>query len=244
MQSDLSRYYKRTIEKNTITSKYLNETRSLRIYLPPGYNELLSYPVIYCQDGEEFFNFGRIATFMTQGILDEGIEPAIIVGIDVNLVNRTSEYAPDGARHQAYVSFIAEELVPWVEQNYPARTDRDERILAGDSLGGTVSLHLALSYRDLFCKIISFSGAYFKTTRQALAAEQDLSWLQMFMIVGTDETEVATERGTFDFVQENRLTKEILVQKNTKLLYSEKPGKHIWGFWQTEMSNALHHFLG
>ena len=64
----------------------LGENRSLRIYLPPGYNELLSYPVIYCQDGEQFFNFGRIATTITRCILDEGLEPAIVVGVDVNNV--------------------------------------------------------------------------------------------------------------------------------------------------------------
>jgi len=244
MESDLSRFYKRTIEKKTISSTFLNEERSLRIYLPPGYNELLSYPVIYCQDGEEFFNFGRIATFMTRGIIDEGLEPAIIVGVDVNIANRTAEYAPDGDRHQAYISFMAEELVPWVEQHYPVRTSRDERILAGDSLGATVSLHLALRYDDLFCKIISFSGAYLKSTQQALAHHKDLSWLQMFMIIGTDETSVKTERGTFDFLLENRLTKEILDQKQTKLLYIEKPGQHLWGFWQNEMSSALHYFLG
>lgn len=49
-----SRYLKRTIVKEEIESRYLGEKRTLRIYLPPGYNELLSYPVVYCQDGEEF----------------------------------------------------------------------------------------------------------------------------------------------------------------------------------------------
>lgn len=244
MNSDLSRYYQRTIMKQTLQSEHLGESRPLRIYLPPGYNELLSYPVIYCQDGEEFFNFGRIATFFTRGILDEGLEPAIIVGVDVNVAIRTSEYAPEGERHQAYLSFFAEELVHWVEDNYPVRTNREDRILAGDSLGATVSLHIALNYRNLFCKIVSFSGAFFESTRKSLANEQDLSWLDIFMIIGTDEIEVKTERGTFDFVHENRVTRDILVQKQTKLLYLEKPGKHVWGFWQTEMLHALHHFLG
>ena len=64
--SDDSRFYKRTIVKDEVTSVLLGENRSLRIYLPPGYNELLSYPVIYCQDGEQFFNFGRIATTLTR----------------------------------------------------------------------------------------------------------------------------------------------------------------------------------
>lgn len=242
--SDDARYYQRTIVKDELTSVLLQETRPLRIYLPPGYNELLSYPVIYCQDGEQFFNFGRIATTITRCILDEDLEPAIVVGVDVNAANRTSEYAPEGERHDAYCRFFAEELLPYVESRYPVRTERSERIVAGDSLGGTVSLHLALDYPSLFCRVISLSGAFFDITRERLKAEDDLSWLEMYMLIGLDETDVKTERGTFDFVRENRLAKEDLERKNAVLHYIEKPGKHLWGFWQGELSAALHYFLG
>ncbi|HIW33819.1 MAG TPA: esterase family protein, partial [Candidatus Paenibacillus intestinavium] len=90
-----ARYLKRTILKSTVESNILPEgSRNLRVYLPPGYNEVLSYPVIYCQDGEDFFNFGRIATTAQELILDEGIEPFIIVGVDVDKSVRTSEYTP------------------------------------------------------------------------------------------------------------------------------------------------------
>ncbi|TXK79335.1 esterase family protein [Paenibacillus sp. N3.4] len=242
--SDDSRFYQRTIVKDELTSSILKENRSLRIYLPPGYNELLSYPVIYCQDGEQFFNFGRIATTITRGILDEGLEPAIVVGVDVNNANRTSEYAPEGELHDAYCRFFAEELIPYVESRYPIRNERNERIVAGDSLGGTVSLHLALDYPDLFCRVISLSGAFFDITRERLAIGDDLSWLELYMLIGLDENEVKTERGTFDFIRENRLTKEVLESKKAVLHYVEKPGKHLWGFWQVELSEALHYFLG
>src|SRR5690554_8159578 len=93
---DDSRYYKRTLVKEMLQSHHLQETRALRIYLPPGYSELSSYPVIYCQDGEEFFNFGRIATQATKLILDEGLEPMIIVGVDVHIPDRTAQYSPEG----------------------------------------------------------------------------------------------------------------------------------------------------
>ncbi|OCT14995.1 enterochelin esterase [Paenibacillus pectinilyticus] len=241
--SDDSRLYQRTIVKDEVTSDLLGENRSLRIYLPPGYNELLSYPVIYCQDGEQFFNFGRIATTLTRLILDEDLEPAIVVGVDVNNVNRTSEYAPEGERHDRYCQFFAEELLPYVESRYPIRADRTERILAGDSLGGTVSLHLALDYPSLFCRVISLSGAFFDITRERIKQVDDLSWLEIYMLIGLDETDVTTERGTFDFVRENQLTQTFLQDKNTALHYIEKPGKHIWGFWQVELPAALHYFL-
>jgi enterochelin esterase-like enzyme len=237
------RFYQRTIHKHIIPSTYLGEDRQIRIYLPPGYNELLSYPVIYCQDGEQFFNFGRIATLLTQGILDEGLQPAIVVGVDVQIANRTSEYSPNGTRFGAYSRFFAEELVPWTESNYAVRQDSEERILAGDSLGGTFSLHLALDYRSLFHHVLSFSGAFLQSTQDRLANEPDCSWLNLYMLIGLDETSVETTRGIYDFLEANRITRAILEQKQTKLLYVEKPGKHIWGFWQKELPHALRYFL-
>ncbi|PZE19491.1 alpha/beta hydrolase [Paenibacillus xerothermodurans] len=240
---DESIYYKRTIVKELVPSQVLDAPRSVRVYLPPGYQELMSYPVIYCQDGEQFFNFGRIATQMNRLIYDEGVDPAIIVGVDVDTATRTSEYAPEGSRFAAYCRFFTQELLPYVEQKYPVRTRAQERILAGDSLGGTVSLHIALDYPHLFTNVISLSGAFLELSRARAAEETDLSWLRLFMLIGLDEREVSTGRGTFDFVEANRLTKRLLEARNCRLTYVEKPGKHLWGFWQTELPAAIKHFL-
>ncbi|MCZ8514671.1 alpha/beta hydrolase-fold protein [Paenibacillus filicis] len=236
-------YYKRTIVKELVPTAYLSESRPIRICLPPGYNEVLSYPVIYCQDGEDFFNFGRIATTMNRLIFDEDVQPAIIVGVDVDKSVRTSEYAPEGDLFAGYCRFFAEELLPFVEERYPVRDTRDERILAGDSLGGTVSLHLALDYPSLFPQVISLSGAFLKETQERIAAESDLSWLKLRMLIGTEETEVRTERGTFDFLEANRNAKKLLEARSCALVYEEKPGKHLWGFWQQELPGMLKSFL-
>jgi len=236
-----SRYLKRTIVKEVIASSFLNEERTLRIYLPPGYNEVLSYPVVYCQDGEEFFNFGRIATYANQLILDEGVEPFIIVGIEVDVKKRTAEYAPFGDRHEAYVRCIMEEVIPFVEQKYRAR--EDDRILAGDSLGGSMSLHLSLLYPGEFPRIISLSGAYYGESQEIIARESDLSWLDAYMIVGLQEDEYETDHGTFDFVDLNRRTRDLLQDRGATVRYAEKEGKHLWGFWQKELPDALMYFL-
>ncbi|WP_138493488.1 alpha/beta hydrolase [Paenibacillus pinistramenti] len=238
-----SRYLKRTVVKHEIHSHFLNETRKLRIYLPPGYNELLSYPVVYCQDGEEFFNFGRIATYANQLILDEDIEPFIIVGVEVNVKVRTQEYAPFGSRHEAYVSCFTEEIIPYVEKNYPVRRTAEDRILAGDSLGGSVSLHIALKHKDMFSKIITLSGAFYIPSQEIIAAETDLSSLSLYMVVGLQERDYQTDTGIYDFVDLNRRTKELLEKRGAKVVYYEKDGKHLWGFWQQELPGALRHFL-
>lgn len=236
-----SRYLKRTIVKEVIASTFLNEERTLRIYLPPGYNEVLSYPVVYCQDGEEFFNFGRIATYANQLILDEGAEPFIIVGIEVDVKKRTAEYAPFGNLHEAYTRCVAEEIIPFVEQKYRARSD--ERILAGDSLGGSLSLHLSLLYPGEFPRIISLSGAFYEESQEILARTANLDWLNVYMIVGLQENEYETDHGIFDFVDLNRRTRDLLFERGATVRYSEKEGKHLWGFWQKELPDALKYFL-
>ena len=181
---DDERYYTRTIVKKQLHSAYLQTERSLRIYLPPGYDERISYPVLFCQDGEQFFNFGRIATHATKLILDEGIEPMLIVGVDVDLPRRTAEYAPEGARFQLYQRFFVEEMLPEMERSFSVRTSPDSRVLAGDSLGGTVSLHLALDYPELFQQVLSLSGAFLPSTLQKIEEQRDLSWLNLFMVIG------------------------------------------------------------
>ncbi|MCL9662310.1 esterase family protein [Paenibacillus hunanensis] len=238
-----SRYLKRTILKEEIQSRHLGEARTLRIYLPPGYNELLSYPVIYCQDGEEFFNFGRIATYANQLILDENIEPFIVVGVEVNTKIRTQEYAPFGSRFEAYTACFAEEIIPYIEEKYPVRRSADERVLAGDSLGGSVSVHIALRYPELFRRIISLSGAYYEQSQQLIATESDLSALDVYMIVGLQETDFESDTGIYDFVKLNQDTRDLLLERGATVRYAEKDGKHLWGFWQKELPDAIKYFL-
>ncbi|MFC5648455.1 alpha/beta hydrolase [Paenibacillus solisilvae] len=238
------RYLKRTINKEVITSRYLPEgERNLRVYLPPGYNEMLSYPVVYCQDGEEFFNFGRIATIANQLILDEGIEPFIIVGVDVDKKLRTAEYSPDGDRHQGYIAFFGEELIPFIEDKYPVRREPSERILAGDSLGGSVSLHIALTFPAMFNQVIALSGAFYPISQKIAEAQADLRNLSLYMIVGLQETAFETDHGIYDFVRINREMKQILASKGAAIAYSEHDGAHVWGFWQKFIPDALITFL-
>lgn len=239
-----ARFLKRTILKDSITSTHLPEgIRNLRIYLPPGYNEVLSYPVIYCQDGEDFFNFGRIATSAQELILDEGIEPFIIVGVDVDKSIRTEEYSPDGTLHQGYVDFFVHELLPYIEGKFPIRSTPEERLLAGDSLGGTVSLHIALQHPELFTRVMSMSGAFYEGSQQIVAAVGDLDWLQIYMIVGLQEDAFETDRGVYNFVQLNREMKQLLEERDATIYYEEKDGKHQWGFWQKEVPAAIRYFI-
>jgi Enterochelin esterase and related enzymes len=242
--SDIS-LTKRTIVRHEVPSRLLEEgTRTIRVYLPPGYQELLSYPVVYCQDGEDFFNFGRVATISHRLILEEDWDPYIIVGVDVNKHYRTSEYRTDGERHSNYVRFFAEELLPYVEERFSVRRTPEERLLAGDSLGGAVSLSLALRYPQLFTRILSLSGAYYDEILREIQSFQDLSMLSLWMTVGLREIDYQTDHGTYNFVELNRTARKVLEARGAYVDYREKDGEHKWGFWQSELPEALGAFMG
>ncbi len=232
-------YSHRTVVKETVQSRYLEKERHLRVFLPPGYNELVTHRVIYCQDGEQCFNFGRIATHATRLILEEGFDPFLIVGVDVDMPNRTAEYAPDGERSAHYRRFFVEEVVPFVESQYPVRTGEGDRIAVGDSLGGTVSLHLSLDVPHLIQKVVALSGAFLDSSVEAVESVSDLSWLRLYQLIGTNETSVGTQRGTFDFLHRNREMRETLIRKGAAVEYVEREGQHVWGFWQRELPDAL-----
>ncbi len=238
---DNTRYYNRTIRKESVPCPYAGSPRTVRVLLPPGYNELVTYPAVYCQDGDDFFQFGRIATAAMRLTLDEGVEPFLVIGIDVDRTRRTSEYLPGGSRNEAYVSFVAEELLPYVEDRYPVR--KEERIAAGDSLGAAVSLQLSLTYPAIFRRVLSLSGAFFEEVQQLVRNENDLQWLEVHALVGLEETAVTTDRGTFDFVEGNRTTMELLSERGARLSYRENSGGHTWGFWQQELPAMLKEML-
>lgn len=234
----------RIIETHTLQSAHLGEDRTLKIYLPPGYEEHQDqrYPVVYCHDGLEFFTHGRIATICNKLIAEGELEPLFIVGIEVHKKTRNDDYGPDGSRHIEYTKFVTQECVPFVEERYRISTDSRERFMAGISLGAAASMSLHLRYPDLFHRLLLFSGAFYETSRASvreLPPQSALTDLVAYMVVGRQETEVDITTGKYDFYRANQVMRDLLVERGADITYKEADGTHIWGFWQKEMPDAL-----
>lgn len=157
---DYTHYTKRTVVAEEIYSAHLSEVRTLKIFLPPGYAESGRYPVLYCHDGNEFFTHGRIATIANMMISKGLLRPLLIVGIATRPRARTGEYALGGERHAAYLRFVAEECLPFVESAFAVDARPESRFMAGVSLGGTAALDMHRHWPDLLFKLLLFSGAF------------------------------------------------------------------------------------
>lgn len=233
-------YTKRKIEAHNLYSSHLSEDRTIKVYLPPGYNpDENVYPVMYCHDGLEFFTHGRIATLANQLMAEQKLGPIIIVGIAVQMSTRRDDYDPSGRRHKAYSQFVLDECMPFVEQQYAVDGNRESRFMAGISLGAATTLSMYVQRPNRFRKVLLFSGAFYEQVQKLVEDEEDLSALSAYMVVGQQETAVETPNGEIDIYHLNHNMRDTLEQRHANVSYSEASGKHIWGFWQSQIPSSL-----
>ncbi|TCS95973.1 alpha/beta hydrolase [Hazenella coriacea] len=233
---------KRIIKRENLTSQFLQDTKEILIFLPPNYDETHPYPWMILHDGNDYFNLGRIVTQATQMIADNLIHPLILVAVPVDKSVRTSEYSPVGSRNQLHQRMIVEELIPMIQDRYSVHPD--QLVVGGSSLGGTVSLHLALQYPHLFKRVLSQSGAFLKQTKEEILQTQSLKHLTIYQSIGKSETAVPTHMGNLDLVARNRVVHQYLNEKEAHVHYVEEEGDHTWGFWQKDLPSALQFFFG
>lgn len=146
-------------ETFTLESAVLGETRTLNVWLPPGYAQSeAALPVLYMPDGGLAEDFPHIANTIAELVAAGTIAPLLVVGIEntqrrrdltgPSSVASDADIAPltDGAA--AFRSFVADELIPEVEQRYRVRPDR--RALLGESAAGLFVVETLFLRPELF----------------------------------------------------------------------------------------------
>jgi predicted alpha/beta superfamily hydrolase len=144
-----------------INSQFVDDTFHVFIGLPDNYNSTdKKYPVIYVLDGDISYGMASgIARYLEIG---GNIPKLIVVGIGYGAVGkgagnkRNRDYRPkDSGGAESFQKFIKEELIPYVDNNY--RTVKDNRTIAGYSLGGLFALYSLFTQPGTFQKYIAGS---------------------------------------------------------------------------------------
>ena len=183
------------IDKYRMSSKYV-PARTIRVWVPEGYDASRQYDVLYMHDGKMLFDATITWNHQEWGV-DEAmdslvnlgyIRPTIVVGID-NIGNgadpkRIGEYCPDDValllppekalydglvtmKGNDYLRFVTEELKPFIDSVYSTYKDRNHTWIMGSSCGGLISSYALCKYPDLF------AGAACMSTHSTLAADTD-----------------------------------------------------------------------
>jgi predicted alpha/beta superfamily hydrolase len=192
------------------SSRVFDNTRRLRVWLPPGYsnveNEGRRYPVFYLNDGQNLFDPAtafagvdwHVSETLTRLICESVVPPMIVVGIDNATVERITEFMPYRSlfplvpkpHGKHYPDFLLREIMPFIERAYRVARGAKNTGLGGSSLGALISLHTVISRPGIFGRLLLESPSLFVSNRQLLKDSRACkSWPQrIFLAVGTRES--------------------------------------------------------
>lgn len=145
-----------------VTSTVDGGTYRMNVYLPPGYSASSQYQVMYMLHGasgtaDTWLNDINAVAILDNLYADEKITPKIVV-MPSRLTDAVYAQTPT-AQNSLFEQILIRDMVPYIEGHYSASADRDDRTLAGLSLGGGQAMDIGLGRSDKFSYVGAFSGA-------------------------------------------------------------------------------------
>lgn len=155
------------VQINWEKAKTLNdETRWIWIYTPPGYERQSSrrYPVLYLFHGSNDTAAGWTTAGNANFILDNLIaeqkaEPMIVVMPFGHAVPFGAAREQQARNTGLFESYLLQDVMPLVESKYRVKAGRENRAIAGLSMGGGQSLTIGFRHLDFFSAVGAFSAA-------------------------------------------------------------------------------------
>lgn len=214
-------------------SKTANDWRRMFVYCPPGYDASgKSYPVLYLQHGggedeRGWSQQGRTDIIMDNLIAQGKATPMIIVMTDGNTRDFESE--------------LLKECIPFVEKNFRVKTDRNNRALAGLSMGGIQTLNTGIPHLDLFAYLGVFSSGWWANaapSRNGNDTEKYYSLLKEKKDEYNKKLKLfwLSMGGKEDIAYNNcQVMMKRFDEIGIKYSYFETPGGHTWPVWRESL---------
>jgi enterochelin esterase family protein len=220
-----------TIKDTIFHSRILDNTRIIKIYLPPDYPAGASgYPLILFHDGPDYLNLASVNNILDYLIAHKMIIP--VIAVFVPGVNRDAEYA--GKKIDLFTDFISTELMPFIDRGYKTSRDPSMRATIGASNGGNIALYLGLKKPGLFGKIAAQSSNVIPAIDSILMYGPKL------------KLELYTDIGTYDIAELIPLVHHftsLLQSGGYPFTFREIHEGHSWGNWKEHLKIPLMQFF-
>lgn len=147
------------VNHGEVWSESMLRKMGFSIYLPPRYesNSTMRYPVVYWLHGaygkENDIGLAMVAKRMVEA---GEIGEVIYVVPNSGQFSRYRDWPVENVKAETWV---IRELIPAIDERYRTIAEREGRALAGFSMGGEGATRLGFKYPELFCAIVSCSGA-------------------------------------------------------------------------------------
>jgi enterochelin esterase family protein len=217
-----------------------NNQSDYYVYTPPGYNakSRQSYPVLYLLHGysdaaDGWPSVGK-ANFILDSLIASGKAKPMIVVMPLGYGNmavlqpgRTPALSAQSV--DLYQKALLTEVMPQIEAAYHVSKKREDRAIAGLSMGGHESLLIGLTHPELFAWIGTFSAGFNAKAISELppATAQKANLRLLWMACGVDDA----------LLKPNRTVIATLKAEGLPVTAIETPGHHQWPVWR---DNLIH----
>jgi hypothetical protein len=149
-----------------LDSPILGRKRDLYVYLPPGYDPSVAYPLIVFLHGADIDEHAFLDPKDLKeldGMMARGeIQPAVIASPDgtyegTNRILSTHSLWVNGLGGR-FEDHVVQEVVPFLMTTYSIRPERQAHALLGISAGGFGAMGIALKHRDVFGVVATLGG--------------------------------------------------------------------------------------
>ena len=195
----------------SLHSRILHEDRSIMVRVPGGLSPGQRVPVVYVLDAEA--NFDAVVAVLHD--LDKEkrlVSPLVVVGVG-NIWSRYRDYSPTPVAVSRYVdvqtaattgggpkfiSFLKQELIPYVDKKYPVSSTR---IIIGHSLGGLIAVDMLLNHREMFTHTLAIDPSMWWDQAKVLAAApsllkaNDFGGRSLYLAIANVKSKDMDERG-------------------------------------------------
>lgn len=225
------------VEMITYPSKTVGNDRKARVYTPPGFNKGKKYPVLYLLHGiggdeNEWYNGGKPQVILDNLYAEGKIVPMIVVlpnGRALKDDGPHDSMSPDRVvGFEIFEKDLLNDLIPYIEANYPALTDRENRAIAGLSMGGGQSLNFGLGNLDQFAWVGGFSSAPNTKQPQQLFPDPKKAKTMLkllFISCGDKDGLMFNSSRTAEFAKENGIP----------YIFYVEPGGHDFNVWKNDL---------
>ncbi|MCK8491365.1 MULTISPECIES: alpha/beta hydrolase [Spirosoma] len=153
-----------------------------------------------------------------------------------------------------YETYVADELVKWVDSHYKTIRNRSGRAITGLSMGGHGALYLAFRHQDVFGAAGSMSGGvdirpfpnnWDMAKRLGTYAQFPERWEQntvinLLHLLTPNALALIIDCGTEDFFfRVNNNLHDKLLERNIPHDYIARPGGHNWPYWNNAVQYQL-----
>jgi enterochelin esterase family protein len=228
-----------SLEEIRVRSEAFGEERAVTMYLPARMRRRRRYPLLVAHDGPDYLRFAGLRT-----VLDNLIHRHEVPGMVVALTrpsDRLREYMADD-RH---TRFVADELVPHLEERYPLARTAATRGLLGASLGAVASLCTAWNRPGVFGRLLLQSGSFAFTdigpSARGSSFEAVVRFVNGFRAnPGRPAERLFVSCGVYEgVIYENRSLVPLLQAAGLDVRYVEARDGHNWENWRDRLREGL-----